>query len=68
MLHNKSNIKSPCIQVCTLDEDKVCMGCYRTQDEIRNWFRMNDKEKEQVLKNSEKRRRKKEENNYDRYA
>ncbi len=69
MLKKKQNtIKSPCIHVCTLDEDKICMGCYRSVEEIRGWFRFSDEEKKKVLENSEKRRRSKDENNYDRYV
>jgi hypothetical protein len=26
---------SPCIGVCKLDENKVCIGCFRTIEEIR---------------------------------
>ncbi len=69
MLKKKQNtIKSPCIHVCTLDEDKICMGCYRSVEEIRGWFRFSDEEKKKILENSEKRRRSKDENNYDRYV
>ncbi len=69
MLKKKQNtIKSPCIHVCTLDEDKICMGCYRSVEEIRGWFRFSEEEKKKVLENSEKRRRSKDENNYDRYV
>ena len=28
---------SPCLSICTLDEDSVCMGCLRTLDEIKTW-------------------------------
>ena len=28
---------SPCLGICTLDEDNVCMGCLRTLEEIRGW-------------------------------
>lgn len=28
---------SPCLSICTLDEQHVCMGCLRTLEEIRNW-------------------------------
>ena len=31
-------IKSPCIEVCALDDHNVCIGCYRTADEIIDWF------------------------------
>ena len=28
---------SPCIKVCKLSDDKICVGCGRTIDEIMNW-------------------------------
>lgn len=31
---------SPCVGVCTLDEDDLCMGCSRTMDEIGQWGTM----------------------------
>jgi predicted Fe-S protein YdhL (DUF1289 family) len=31
---------SPCLSICTLDEDNTCMGCLRTLEEIRNWSLM----------------------------
>lgn len=60
MLQNKKIIKSPCIQVCVLDYDKVCMGCYRSVEEVRNWFRFSNEEKLQALKNADERRKAKE--------
>jgi len=30
----KVKVKSPCIERCSLDRNKVCAGCYRTIDEI----------------------------------
>lgn len=32
-----SDIRSPCIRNCCLDERDVCMGCGRNLDEIRVW-------------------------------
>ena len=29
---------SPCISVCALNEDDVCIGCYRSADEIADWL------------------------------
>ncbi|MEN7342300.1 MAG: DUF1289 domain-containing protein [Pseudomonadota bacterium] len=43
--------QSPCISVCTLDEDNVCMGCFRTLDEIIDWTMLDDAEKQAVLDN-----------------
>lgn len=53
-------IKSPCIHVCTLDDEKICLGCYRSVEEVRNWFRYSDDEKLQAIKNAEERRKAKE--------
>lgn len=52
-------VKSPCIFVCTLEND-VCIGCKRTKDEISKWSKYSDEEKQKVidrlnkLKNEEK--------------
>ena len=44
-------VESPCIQVCTLDADGICLGCYRTADEIRDWISSNNEERETILQN-----------------
>ncbi len=31
---------SPCLNICTLDGQGVCRGCFRTLDEIAGWIRM----------------------------
>lgn len=28
---------SPCVAICRLDEREICVGCYRTLEEIRRW-------------------------------
>lgn len=38
-------IESPCIGVCALDENDVCMGCFRTADDITEWSIYSDEEK-----------------------
>tara|TARA_R110000772_G_scaffold234475_1_gene346049 strand:- start:275 stop:397 length:123 start_codon:yes stop_codon:yes gene_type:complete len=30
--------KSPCIGICQLDENKICLGCKRTIEEIMEAF------------------------------
>ena len=49
-------VKSPCRLVCKYNEDKICIGCYRTMEEIINWINYTDKEKEEVLKRVAERR------------
>lgn len=52
-----NTIESPCIAVCALDEDDVCIGCYRTGDEITDWFMADDAERREIIKRCEQRRR-----------
>mgnify|MGYP005989465773 FL=1 len=48
-------VKSPCIAVCALDENDVCIGCYRTGQEITDWGEMDNEQKTDVMKNVAKR-------------
>lgn len=43
------SIRSPCIANCKLDEDEVCMGCFRTIDEIISWSSSSNKEKQAII-------------------
>ena len=58
-------VKSPCRLVCKYNEDKICIGCYRTMEEIINWINYTDKEKEEVLKRVTERRPNTKKNYYD---
>jgi uncharacterized protein len=50
------NIPSPCTQVCRLDNRNICIGCFRTGDEIARWMQMTENEKSRVLANLAERR------------
>ncbi len=50
------SVPSPCIAVCTLDDDDVCIGCLRTADEIREWMILEREEKLAVLERVRARR------------
>ena len=47
--------KSPCISVCVLDDDDICMGCYRSAEEVADWFMASDEEKRDVLRKARER-------------
>ncbi|MFT4768311.1 MAG: putative Fe-S protein YdhL (DUF1289 family) [Glaciecola sp.] len=47
---------SPCISVCALDENDICMGCYRSSDEITDWFMADRAAKLEVLARAKARR------------
>ena len=44
-----SEPRSPCISVCLLDDDEICLGCYRSADEITGWFMADAEEKQEIL-------------------
>ncbi|WP_165856621.1 DUF1289 domain-containing protein [Marinobacter sp. JSM 1782161] len=43
-------VRSPCVGVCALDADDMCVGCQRTGDEITRWFDMTNDERREVMK------------------
>ncbi|MCA6065308.1 DUF1289 domain-containing protein [Thalassolituus marinus] len=43
-------VRSPCVSICALDDNDVCVGCYRTGQEISSWGRFSDDERREVLK------------------
>ncbi|MEQ1667993.1 MAG: DUF1289 domain-containing protein [Sulfuriferula sp.] len=47
---------SPCIRNCCLNEDDVCLGCFRHIDEIVCWGEAGDDERRQALLNATLRR------------
>lgn len=42
---------SPCVGICALDENDVCIGCYRSGREISDWGSMDNAQRRQVLQN-----------------
>ena len=50
------NIPSPCISVCRMSEQtNLCVGCYRTLDEIGRWSRADDQAKRTIWTHIEQR-------------
>jgi len=44
-------VRSPCIQVCQLDEEHgLCRGCLRTADEIARWGASTNRERHVILR------------------
>lgn len=42
-------IESPCIGVCTLDADSLCMGCFRTAAEIAAWLSYSPARRREII-------------------
>ncbi|GAB5415572.1 MAG: hypothetical protein Cons2KO_31750 [Congregibacter sp.] len=51
-----STPESPCVSVCALDENDICLGCYRSADEITDWFTADHAEKVAILARAATRR------------
>lgn len=35
---NLEPVESPCVDICRLDENGYCVGCFRTGQEIADWL------------------------------
>lgn len=45
----QGSVSSPCVSICALDEEDICVGCHRSADEIREWLLMDDPQRLEVL-------------------
>lgn len=57
-IHNKNTptIESPCIRNCCLDQQDICLGCFRHIDEITGWGQFSDSKKAHIIENCQFRR------------
>ena len=51
-----SKIKSPCIRNCCLDENDICLGCFRSVTEIKQWAVVDDDMKRVIIDNANARK------------
>ena len=51
-------VVSPCVSICALDDDDVCVGCHRTGEEITRWSEMDNAERMAVLEKVREREQK----------
>ncbi|WP_344799870.1 DUF1289 domain-containing protein [Litoribacillus peritrichatus] len=54
---DSSSVNSPCVRNCCLNEQDVCLGCFRTLEEIKAWGGADAGQKEIILINAMKRRK-----------
>lgn len=48
--NTQNEIQSPCVGICTMDETTgLCLGCYRSLDEIKGWWDMNPQDQKKLL-------------------
>lgn len=44
-------VASPCVSICVLDDNDICIGCYRSGREISDWGKYDNLGKQAVLAN-----------------
>ena len=49
-------MESPCIRNCCLNEEDVCLGCFRVLAEITQWTLVDEKTRRKFLDNANSRR------------
>lgn len=42
-------VRSPCVSVCVLDDNDICVGCQRAGQEISHWGKMSNEQRRAVL-------------------
>ncbi len=51
-----SKMKSPCIRYCCLNDEDICLGCFRSLDEIKQWQSASNKQRQKILDVADKRK------------
>jgi predicted Fe-S protein YdhL (DUF1289 family) len=53
---HKDQQSSPCVRNCCLDDNDICLGCFRSLDEIKNWTQVDAQTRERYLMNAKSRK------------
>lgn len=52
-----ADINKPCIKQCCLNEEDICLGCFRSFDDMLRWNKASIEEKKEMLKIAETRKK-----------
>lgn len=46
----RDEVQSPCVKLCVVHpEDRICIGCFRTIEEISTWSRLTPAERSRIM-------------------
>jgi predicted Fe-S protein YdhL (DUF1289 family) len=48
---------SPCVRNCCLNHDDICLGCFRSLDEIMLWTKVDENTRQEFLNNADIRKK-----------
>ena len=44
-----AEVATPCVKICIIDDDGLCVGCARTLDESAGWGTLSDERRRAVM-------------------
>lgn len=53
---NDATLSSPCIRNCCLDKNDICLGCFRSLEEIIQWTQIDEQTRQSFLANAKMRK------------
>ena len=57
MKTNHNSLPSPCISKCCLNDDDICLSCFRSLKEITLWTQVDEKTRRHFLGNAKSRQK-----------
>ena len=51
-----NSVQSPCIRNCCLDDDLICLGCFRSIEEIKEWSLAGNERRREILQHAKERK------------
>lgn len=46
----RDEVQSPCVKLCVVHpEERLCVGCFRTIEEISTWSRLSHEERAEIM-------------------
>lgn len=55
--HMEPVIESPCVRNCCLNDEDICLGCFRSLREITRWGTLDDHGKQLILESVAQRKK-----------
>lgn len=49
-------VEKPCIRKCSLNEEDICLGCFRTFDDMLAWNKSTHSQRVEMLKKAQERK------------
>ncbi len=55
--NSKTTVASPCVDNCCLNDDDICMGCFRSLQEILDWGGADSQLRLEILRQVDERKK-----------